>query len=107
MMPIRAFCSSLGGGDPGNEYTLIDMRLIGPILVKLRMPSTLGFRCLETRKLRRGYSLQNSRAQPVSRHVLYTMSRNHKRKQSRELGFYKCEAGRLRKGNANQFRDRR
>ena len=56
MTPIRAFCSSLGGGDPGNEWTLVDMRLIGPIRVKSRTQSMLGFRCLEMRKLRRGYS---------------------------------------------------
>jgi len=78
-MSIRAFCSSLGGGDPGNEYTLVDMRLIGPIQVKLRVPSMLGFRCLEMRTLRRGYGLQYSRAQRVTRHVLYFISRNDER----------------------------
>ena len=46
-------------------------------------------------------------AQPLAEHILYTISRNDERKQRRELGFYQCEAGRLRKGDANQFRDRR
>ena len=54
--PFAPSARPFGGGDLGDECALIDMRLIGPIQVKLRMPSTLGFRCLETRKLRRGYS---------------------------------------------------
>lgn len=58
MIQIRAFCSPspLGGGDPDNEYTLVDMRSIGPIQAKLRTQSMLGFRCLEMRKLGRGYT---------------------------------------------------
>jgi len=101
-MPICTFCSSLGGGDSGNECTLADMRLIDPIQVKLRTRSMLGFRCLETRKLlRRRYSLQYSRAQPVARHVLYTMSRNDERNKAESWVVYKCETWETEKGRFN------